>query len=611
MTLREYLRGKKYPGRFILCGSNSKGEVVLCYAIMGRSENSRNRIFVREDGKLKTKAYDESKVDDPSLIIYDAKLENEDYIVLANGDHSTTIMDALCDGKRLEDALIKRTYEPDSPNYTPRIAALFNKKDLSYSLSIIRKNETEEKADRIIYSYLPENGICHAIHTYSDDGAPLPSFNIDPPSFFIPDDITLLKNAIWESLDEENKVSLYVKVGDKEEIINKNECLINLKYGCNPNQKDSSISTPFPLPVKVLNGRPGYINLLDALNGYQLVRELREVTSLPAATSFKHVSPAGAAVYCPLSERERRMYFVKESEELSDLAVAYIRARGADRMSSFGDFIALSDVCDEATAKVISREVSDGIIAPGYEEKALEILKNKKKGAYCILSIDPEYLPDDKEIKTVYGISFRQKHNDYIPSEKDFANIVTEKKDLSAEAIRDLMVAQVALKYTQSNSVCYAKNGQTIGVGAGQQSRLHCTRLAGGKADLWNLRQSDKVLSLPFKDKLSRNDKDNIIEQYLSDEPEIDLFSSWSDYFKSCPEPFKEEEKKAYLKEVKGISLASDAFFPFPDNIERAARSGVTYIAEPGGSIRDDDVIKAANEHEMVMCFTGVRLFHH
>ncbi len=611
MTIREYLKGKKYPGRVILAGLDSKGDVVLAYAITGRSENSRNRVFTLSDGVLKTRAYEENKIEDPSLIIYNAKLENDEYIVLANGDHSDTIMTDLCNGENLENSLLKRTYEPDEPNYTPRIAAVFNKKENTYTLSIIKKAEESVDTERKIYNYKGEKGVCHLIHTYLDDGNPLPSFNINPPSFFIPDDITLLKNALWESLDEENRISLYVRIGDEEEIVNRNENEIRLKYGCNPNQKNSMVSTPFPLPLKVLNGRPGYINLLDALNGYQLVRELRKVLSLPAATSFKHVSPAGAAVYTPLSEKEKKMYFVNEDEELSKLAIAYIRARGADRMSSFGDFIALSDICDKATAKVISKEVSDGIIAPGYTDEALEILRRKKKGAYCILSIDPEYEPDKKEIKTVFGITFTQEHNDYLPSEKNFENIVTESKVLTEEAKRDLIVALIALKYTQSNSVCYAKNGQTIGVGAGQQSRIHCTRLAGNKADLWNLRQSEKVLSLPFKEKLSRNDKDNVIEQYLSDDPEIDIFSSWQDYFTSCPEPFKKEEKKAYLESVKDISLVSDAFFPFRDNIDRAYRSGVGYISQPGGSVRDDVVIEAANEHGMTMCFTGVRLFHH
>ena len=611
MILREYLRAKRYPGRFLLAGMNSKGEAVLAYAIMGRSENSRNRVFTLDGSTLRTEAYDESKVEDPSLIIYNAKRENERYIVLTNGDQSDTIFDALERGESLESALIKRTYEPDEPAYTPRISVLYDKMNGAYCLSIIKKKEDSAEAERKIYSYKAEKGISHVIHTYMDDGTPLPSFSIDPPAFSLPDDIATLKDDLWNSLDEENKVSLYVRVGEKEEILNKNEMSLRLKYGCNPNQAESSISTPFPLPIKVLNGRPGYINLLDGLNGYQLVRELKKATGLPAATSFKHVSPAGAAVYVPLSNEEKRMYFVKDSDELSPLAVAYIRARGADRMSSFGDFISLSDVCDEATAKVISREVSDGVIAPGYTDSALEILRKKRKGSYCVLSIDPFYEPPKKEEKTVFGIRFTQNHNDFIPSEKDFENAVTEKKEISEDAKRDLTVALIALKYTQSNSVCYAKRGQTIGVGAGQQSRIHCTRLAGGKADLWHLRQSEKVLSLPFKEKLSRNDKDNAIEQYLSDDPEIDVIEAWNEYFLEKPEPFTREEKKEYLKGVKGVSLASDAFFPFRDNIDRAARSGVEYVSEPGGSVRDDAVIQSANEHGMTMFFTGVRLFHH
>lgn len=387
--------------------------------------------------------------------------------------------------------------------------------------------------------------------------------------------------------------------------------ILNLKYGCNPNQKEASISRPDKLPVSILNGKAGYINFLDALNGYQLVRELKEATGLAAATSFKHVSPAGAAIAVPLCEKEKKMYFVTDKTELSDLATAYIRARGADRMSSFGDFIALSDPCDRATAKIISKEVSDGVIAPGYDEEALEILKKKRNGSYCVIRIDPAYRPEKEEIKTVYGISFHQDHNDFIPSEKTFENIVTKNKNLTEDAKRDLVVALVALKYTQSNSVCYAYRGQTIGVGAGQQSRIHCTRLAGGKADLWNLRQSDKVLDLPFKEKLSRNDKDNCIEQYLSEDPEIDVLENWQDYFSSRPEPFTKEEKKKYLESIKGISLASDAFFPFSDNIERAFRSGVSFISEPGGSLRDDLVIEAADRHDIVMSFSGVRLFHH
>lgn len=386
---------------------------------------------------------------------------------------------------------------------------------------------------------------------------------------------------------------------------------ILLKYGCNPNQKPASISIEGKLPVKVLNGKAGYINFLDALNGYQLVKELKEATNLPSATSFKHVSPAGAAVGLPLTQEEKKMYFVKEDAALSPLAIAYIRARGADRMSSFGDFIALSDICDEDTAKVINKEVSDGVIAPGYSDKALEILKAKRKGTYAVIEIDPEYVPNPLETKTVYGITFTQAHNDFSVTEETFSNIVSKNKAITEEAKRDLTVALIALKYTQSNSVVYAQNGQTIGVGAGQQSRIHCTRLAGSKADLWHLRQAERVLNLPFKKELTRNEKDNVIEQYLSEEPETDLFTAWQNNFTTPVAPFTREEKKAYLASIKGVSLASDAFFPFRDNIERAYKSGVSYVTEPGGSLRDDLVIEAADEHSMVLFFTGSRLFHH
>ena len=385
---------------------------------------------------------------------------------------------------------------------------------------------------------------------------------------------------------------------------------IQLKYGINPAQGNASVSREGGLPLEVLNGRPGYINFLDALNGWQLVRDLKAVTGLPAAASFKHVSPAGAAVAVPLSEKERKMYFMSKAE-LSPLATAYVRARGADRMSSFGDFISLSDPCDVPTAKVISKEVSDGVIAPGYSPEALEILKGKKKGGYVVLSIDPSYDPEGPDTRTVFGITFTQDRNPYLPSDKDFGRVMTKNKELTEDGRRDLTVALLALKYTQSNSVCYAFRGQTIGVGAGQQSRIHCTRLAGDKADHWLLRGSDRVLSLPFRKGLSRNDKDNCIEQYLSEKPEIDVVSDWESYFTEPVEPFTEEEKTEFIKGIKGIALASDAFFPFRDNIDRAVRSGVSFIAEPGGSVRDDAVIEAADEHGAFMCFSTTRLFHH
>ena len=386
---------------------------------------------------------------------------------------------------------------------------------------------------------------------------------------------------------------------------------IDLKYGCNPNQKNAYLESKGEMPVKVLNGKPGYINLMDGLNGWQLVSELKAVTGMNAAASFKHVSPAGAAVSVPLSDKERKMYFIPSSKDLSPLATAYIRARGADRMASFGDFISLSDVCDVCTASIISKEVSDGVIAPGYEPEALAILKTKKGGSYLVLQIDTDYKPDGKETHTLFGLNLVQDHNGWLPGEDTFADIRSIEKEIPDSARLDMIVALLALKYTQSNSVCYAKNGQTIGVGSGQQSRIACTRLAGNKADLWQLRQSDKVLVLSFLKGKTRNDKDNIIEQYLADDPEIDVIGNWQEYFSEKPEVFSKEEKKAYLKSIKGVSLASDGFFPFRDNIDRAAKSGVSYAAEPGGSSRDEDIIASANEHGMLLVFTHARLFHH
>ncbi|MDD3920175.1 MAG: phosphoribosylaminoimidazolecarboxamide formyltransferase [Eubacteriales bacterium] len=388
---------------------------------------------------------------------------------------------------------------------------------------------------------------------------------------------------------------------------------MDLKYGCNPHQKPASVSVKTgSLPITVLNGAPGYINLLDALNAWQLVRELRQATGLPAAASFKHVSPAGAAVGLPLSEPLRRMYYVTE-EELSPLACAYVRARGADRLSSFGDFIALSDVCDASTARVILPEVSDGVIAPEYDADALALLKQKRKGGYTILQMDASYTPPEMEQREVYGVTFTQRRNDTPITAAHLSHIVTEQTSLSDSAVRDLLIALITVKYTQSNSVCYAKDGQTIGVGAGQQSRIHCTRLAGSKADLWHLRQHPVVLSLPFLETLKRPERDNAIDLYLSEEDSADVLSeeNWPHYFKTKPEPLSKEEKQRFLSGCSGVSLASDAFFPFSDNILRACRSGVQYIAQPGGSIRDDLVIDACNQKGVVMCFTGLRLFHH
>lgn len=389
---------------------------------------------------------------------------------------------------------------------------------------------------------------------------------------------------------------------------------MELKYGCNPNQKPARVymEDGKELPVTVVNGRPGYINLLDALNGWQLVSELKRATGKPAAASFKHVSPAGAAIGLPLSETEAQIYWVADMGELSPMASAYARARGADRMSSFGDFISLSDTCDACTARLIQREVSDGVIAPAYDEDALEILKAKKKGNYCILQMDPSYEPAPVEHKQVYGVTFEQGRNNVVIDEEMFRNIVTKNKDLPKAAVDDMAIAMITLKYTQSNSVCYVKGGQAIGIGAGQQSRIHCTRLAGQKADNWWLRQSPKVLSLPFRDDVKRVDKDNAIDLYIGDEYE-DLLEegSWQRVFTQKPEVFTREEKKEWLARNTDVVLGSDAFFPFGDNIERAYKSGVKYVAEPGGSVRDDNVIEAADRHGMVMCFTGLRLFHH
>ena len=388
---------------------------------------------------------------------------------------------------------------------------------------------------------------------------------------------------------------------------------LELKYGCNPNQKPSRIyMNEGELPIEVLNGKPGYINFLDAFNGWQLVKELKKATGLPAATSFKHVSPAGAAVGLPLTEVERKIYWVDDMGDLSPLASAYARARGADRMSSFGDFISLSDVCDADTARLIKREVSDGIIAPGYEPEALEILKAKKKGNYAVIKIDPEYVPNPIETKDVYGVTFEQGRNELVINDELFANVVTENKEIPESAKIDLAIAMITLKYTQSNSVCYVKGGQAIGIGAGQQSRIHCTRLAGNKADNWFLRQNPKVLNLPFKEKIGRADRDNTIDVYMSDDY-MDVLADgvWENFFTEKPEVLTREEKRAWLDKLTDVSLGSDAFFPFGDNVERAHRSGVKYIAQPGGSIRDDNVIETCNKYNMAMCFTGIRLFHH
>ncbi len=388
---------------------------------------------------------------------------------------------------------------------------------------------------------------------------------------------------------------------------------LELKYGCNPNQKPSRIfmQDGKDLPIEVLNGKPGYINFLDAFNSWQLVKELKAATGLPAAASFKHVSPAGAAVAVPMSDTLKKIYFVDDLE-LSPIATAYARARGADRMSSYGDWVALSDECDEATATLLAREVSDGIIAPGYTEKALEILKSKRKGGYNVVKIDPDYMPAPVEHKDVFGITFEQGRNELKIDAEMLNNLPTQNKNLPEEAKRDLVIALIALKYTQSNSVCYAKDGQAIGIGAGQQSRIHCTRLAGNKADIWYLRQHPKVLALPFRKDIRRPDRDNTIDVYISDDY-MDVLADgmWQQFFTECPAPLSREEKREWLDTLTGVSLGSDAFFPFGDNIERAHKSGVAYIAQPGGSIRDDNVIETCDKYGIAMAFTGIRLFHH
>lgn len=389
-----------------------------------------------------------------------------------------------------------------------------------------------------------------------------------------------------------------------------------LKYGCNPNQKPAKIfmANGSDLPIEILCGKPGYINFLDAFNSWQLVKELKEATGLPCATSFKHVSPTSAAVGIKLSEKLKKACFVDDVPQLDDspLACAYARARGTDRMCSFGDWVALSDVCDVTTAKLLKREVSDGVIAPGYEPEALEILKTKRKGNYNIVKIDPDYVPDPIEHKQVFGVTFEQGRNNFKIDRSLLTNIVTENKNLPEEAVRDLIISLITLKYTQSNSVCFAYDGQAIGVGAGQQSRIHCTRLAGSKADTWFLRQCDKVLNLPFKDGIGRPDRDNVIDGYINkNEEDVCADGIWQKYFTTQPEPLTAEEARAYLDTITGVSLGSDAFFPFDDNIERAHRSGAMYVAEPGGSIRDDVCIERCNKYGMVMAFTGMRLFHH
>ena len=614
MSLEKELSGNSYPGRGIVIGKSADGKyAVTAYFIMGRSENSRNRVFVEDGQGIRTQAFDPSKLTDPSLIIYAPVRVLGNKTIVTNGDQTDTIYELMDKQQTFEQALRTREFEPDAPNYTPRISGIMHVEDgnYNYAMSILKSNNGNPDAcNRYTFAYEnPVAGEGHFIHTYMGDGNPLPSFEGEPTLVGISGDIDAFTDLVWENLNADNKVSLFVRYID---IVTGN--YVTRIINKNPNQKPSKIyMEEGELPIKVLSGRPGYINFLDAFNGWQLVSELKKATGLPAATSFKHVSPAGAAVGMPLSDVERKIYWVDDMDiEFTPLANAYARARGADRMSSFGDFIALSDVCDVATAKIIKREVSDGVIAPGFEPEALAILKEKKKGNYNVIEIDPNYVPNPIERKQVFGITFEQGRNELNIDEHFFDNIVTDNKEIPESAKRDLAISMITLKYTQSNSVCYVKDGQAIGIGAGQQSRIHCTRLAGQKADNWWLRQCPKVLNLPFLDKIKRADRDNAIDLYIG-EDYMDVLAdgAWENIFKTKPEVFTAEEKRAWLDKNTNVALGSDAFFPFGDNIERAHRSGVTYVAEPGGSIRDDNVIATCNKYGMAMAFTGIRLFHH
>ena len=601
------LRENPYPGRGILVSRD-----LVYYFIMGRSANSRNRIFVKTEDGIRTEAHDPAKLEDPSLIIYHPVRTMGDALVVTNGDQTDTI----CQHGDFRKGLMTREYEPDEPNWTPRISAILNA-DGSFEMSILKHKNGRCLREFFCYEGCDENQ-GYFISTYQGDGNPLPTFAGEPLEVTVPK-----PEEVWASLNGDNKVSLYTNVNGEVRLFNKNlgdqgegaeMNELELKYGCNPNQKPSKVfmQDGSDLPFTVLNGKPGYINLLDALNSWQLVKELKAATGLPAAASFKHVSPAGAAVGRPLSEVDRKIYFVDDAAELSPIACAYIRARGADRLCSYGDWAALSDVCDAATAQYLKGEVSDGIIAPGYTDEALEILKTKKKGGYNVVQINADYVPAAVEHKDVFGVTFEQGRNNLVIDREMLTNIVSENKELPEAAKIDMIVALITLKYTQSNSVCYVKDGQAIGVGAGQQSRIHCTRLAGQKADNWYLRQHPKVLGLQFVDNIRRPDRDNAIDIYTSDEYEDVLADGvWQNTFKVRPEVLTPEEKKAWIATQAGVTVGSDAFFPFGDNVERARKSGVTYIAEPGGSIRDDHVIATADKYGMVLAFTGARLFHH
>lgn len=636
VSLYNDIASTSYPGRGIVIGKSADGsKAVIAYFIMGRSENSRNRVFAETEDGIKTQAFDPSKLVDPSLIIYSPVRVLGNKTIVTNGDQTDTVYDLMNEGQTFEQSLTTREFEPDGPNYTPRISGIVECENgkMNYAMTILKSADgNPDCCERYTFTYdKPINGLGRFIHTYMSDGNPLPSFEGEPTLVEIGnDDIDTFAEKIWNSLNEDNKVSLFVRYIDiasnkaESRIINKTSNLFSermnpmnelaLKYGCNPNQKPSRIfmQDGKDLPVEVLNGKPGYINFLDAFNSWQLVKELKAATGLPAAASFKHVSPAGAAVATELSDTLKKIYFVDDLE-LSPIASAYAMARGADRMSSYGDWVALSDTCDVQTAILLKREVSDGIIAPDYTPEALEVLKSKKKGNYNVVKIDPNYVPAPIEHKDVFGITFEQGRNELkIDEEMLLQNIVTDNKNFTEEAKRDLLVALITLKYTQSNSVCYAKGGQAIGVGAGQQSRIHCTRLAGNKADIWYLRQHPKVMNLPFVDNIRRPDRDNTIDVYISDDYEDVLADGiWQQFFKTKPEPLTKEEKKAWLATFDGVSLGSDAFFPFGDNIERAKRSGVKFVAQPGGSIRDDNVIETCNKYNMTMSFTGIRLFHH
>lgn len=636
VSLYNDIASTSYPGRGIVIGKSADGsKAVIAYFIMGRSENSRNRVFAETEDGIKTQAFDPSKLVDPSLIIYSPVRVLGNKTIVTNGDQTDTVYDLMNEGQTFGQSLTTREFEPDGPNYTPRISGIVECENgkMNYAMSILKSADgNPDCCERYTFTYdKPINGLGRFIHTYMSDGNPLPSFEGEPTLVEIGnDDIDTFAEKIWNSLNEDNKVSLFVRYIDiasnkaESRIINKTSNLFSermnpmnelaLKYGCNPNQKPSRIfmQDGKDLPVEVLNGKPGYINFLDAFNSWQLVKELKAATGLPAAASFKHVSPAGAAVATELSDTLKKIYFVDDLE-LSPIASAYAMARGADRMSSYGDWVALSDTCDVQTAILLKREVSDGIIAPDYTPEALEVLKSKKKGNYNVVKIDPNYVPAPIEHKDVFGITFEQGRNELkIDEEMLLQNIVTDNKNFTEEAKRDLLVALITLKYTQSNSVCYAKGGQAIGVGAGQQSRIHCTRLAGNKADIWYLRQHPKVMNLPFVDNIRRPDRDNTIDVYISDDYEDVLADGiWQQFFKTKPEPLTKEEKKAWLATFDGVSLGSDAFFPFGDNIERAKRSGVKFVAQPGGSIRDDNVIETCNKYNMTMSFTGIRLFHH